>query len=74
MDDPCLGEQLFFVVPRELAVTHQYLSIDDDRLHVAGFSAVNELAEKIVYRLMMDRVHVNQNQIRPLTGFDGSAK
>src|SRR5712692_2764294 len=74
MGKPRVGQRLSFVVPSELAIAHQHLTVDDDRLHVAGLGAMDELAKDIVYRLIMDRVHVNQNQIRPFTDFNGSAK
>jgi hypothetical protein len=54
------------------AVFHQYPAIDDDRLDVAGFGAVNELAEKVVDRLTVDGIQANQDQIRPFPRFDGS--
>src|SRR5262245_34094063 len=45
----------------ELAISHHHSAINDDRLNVARFSTVNELAEEIIDRLVVDGIQTNQD-------------
>jgi hypothetical protein len=45
----------------ELTISHHYSTINDDRLNVARFSTVDELAEKIVDGLVVDDIQTNQD-------------
>jgi len=45
----------------KLAISHHRSAINDDRLNVARFSTVDELAEKIVDGLVVDGIQTNQD-------------
>ena len=56
----------------KLPVAHQYFAIDHHGLHIASLGAVNELAEDLVHRLIVNCVDIDKDQIRSLADFHGS--
>jgi hypothetical protein len=58
----------------EPAVPHDNLAVDHHGAHAARFGAVDDLAENIVYRLVVQRIDVDKNQVRAFARLDGAAE
>ena len=66
-----LFDNLGFVKGQKLTITHDDLSIDDDRLHIAGAGVVNQAGGDAVQRLVMRSTHIDQNDVGQVFRFNG---
>src|SRR6185312_10028271 len=65
----CINKNMPLIDLMKLPVAHQYLAIDHHGLHIASLDAVNKLAEDVIHRLIVNRVDIDEDQIRSFADF-----
>ena len=68
-----IGKNFLFVVRDQTAVLHEKLAVDHHGPHITRFGTVNNLAEHIVHRLAVDRIEIDQDQVRAFAYLDSAA-
>ena len=58
---PRIGHQLGVIVLGQFAIAHQNFPVDHHSPHVARLGAVDDLAEDIVYRLIVDGIRIDED-------------